>query len=178
MRKKHKGLSQLPVPFTPDFINGYSQTHIDDGSQYNIESVNDQGVSGGSQRIIYITEEKFEVIQSHKLASEQTSLERVSFKYHIQPRHRQITEQNQADDPGQRQQIKETVFFLFFFYSQRPPSFLLVTPMLGQIRRLFNFKYFASFQIFRIACFKKGEKQQNFEILKFSFEDKYGILIK
>lgn len=92
MRKQHNRLGYFTKPFISYFIDGNRQAHINHCAKYNVEAINDEGISCRPQSVVYTSEKEFKILQSYKFTSKKSPLIGVAFKYHIQSRHRKIAE--------------------------------------------------------------------------------------
>lgn len=56
MRKQHNRLGYFMKPFIFFFIDGNRQAHINHCAKYNVEAINDKGISGRPQSVVYTSE--------------------------------------------------------------------------------------------------------------------------
>lgn len=92
MRKQHNGLGYFSEPLISYFIDCDCKAYIYDCAEYYVEPVDNEGVPGGPQRVVYAPEKEFEILQPYEFTSEESALIGITLKYHIQSCHRQIAE--------------------------------------------------------------------------------------
>lgn len=62
MRKQHNRLGYFTKPFIFFFIDGNRQAHINHCAKYNVKAINDKGISGRPQSVVYTFEKEFKIL--------------------------------------------------------------------------------------------------------------------
>ena len=64
MRKQHNRLGYFTKPFIYFLKEGRVDAHINHCAKYNVEAINDEGISGRPQSVVYTSEKEFKILQS------------------------------------------------------------------------------------------------------------------